>query len=36
VQEVEQIREQQAESKREIDTLFDGLMAGAFSGGLIS
>lgn len=34
VQEVERIREQQAESKKEIDVLFDGLMAGAFGGEL--
>ncbi|WAC05111.1 MAG: hypothetical protein OS112_00350 [Methanoregula sp.] len=32
VEEVERIREQQAESKKEIDTLFEGLMAGVFRG----
>jgi len=36
VQEVERIREQQVESKKEIDTLFDGLMAGAFAGELVA
>jgi len=34
VQDVELIQEQQAESKREIDVLFEGLMAGALSGEL--
>jgi len=32
VQEVEQIRERQTELKRKIDVLFEGLIAGAFSG----
>jgi len=36
VQEVEGIREQQAESKREIEELFEELMAGAFSGELVA
>jgi type I restriction enzyme S subunit len=34
VQDIERIRERQEESKREIDVLFDGLMAGAFGGEL--
>ena len=32
IQEVERIREQQAESKREIEGLFEGLMQRAFNG----
>jgi type I restriction enzyme S subunit len=36
VQDVERIRERQAESKREIYSLFDGLMAGAFAGDLVA
>ena len=36
VADVERIREQQAESKSEIGVLFDGLMAGAFRGGLVA
>ena len=34
VENVERIRERHAESKREIDVLFEGLMAGAFRGEL--
>jgi len=36
VHEVDRIREQQAESKMEIDILFDGLMAGVFSGEVVT
>lgn len=36
VQEVEQIREEQVESKREIEILFGGLTTGAFSGELVA
>jgi type I restriction enzyme S subunit len=36
VEEVERIHERQGESKREIEGLFAGLMAGAFSGELVT